>query len=115
MATGAGDLRAKLHFQKRVRCDDGHGNVRGDWQTQFTCRARLSPLHGSEAVQGARLEGLQPYAVTIRYSFAAASITTAWRIVDANNPDRSFNITAAATDERRQWIQIMATSGGADG
>jgi SPP1 family predicted phage head-tail adaptor len=112
--TPAGALRDRLHFQKRVETDDGHGNVRGEWETQFTAAARVTPLKGNEAVQAQRLAGIQPYAVTVRYSLAARAVDTAWRLVDARDTTRVFDITAAAYDERREWIQILATTGGAD-
>jgi len=109
--TEAGDLRDRLVFQKRVEADDGHGNVKGGWQTQFTVAARVSPLKGNEAVQAQRLAGIQPYAITIRHSIGARAIDTSWRILDARDVKRVFNITAAAYDDRHQWIQLLATAG----
>ena len=114
---GSGDLRDRLHFQKRGVADDGFGNeVAGPFVTAFTAAASMLPLAGGEAVQAARLASRQPYVVTIRQSMQARQITTAWRIEDARTPGRYFNITAVADpDGRRQWLELLVTEGGPGG
>ncbi|QKK18646.1 head-tail adaptor protein [Rhizobium indicum] len=109
---GAGKLREKLLFQRRAIVDDGFGNESGDWETEFTAAAELIPLKGGEPVMAARLSGVQPFIIKIRGCNAARSVTPAWRAVDARNPARLFNITAAVDpDNKNAWIDIMATQG----
>lgn len=115
MATkpGSGLLRNKLNFQLRLTYDDGAGNEQsGDFATMFSATAELIPLKGGEPVLAARLTGTQPYIIRIRSCVAARSIDTSWRIVDARNPARIFNITAAVDpNNKNAWIEIMATQG----
>lgn len=110
---GAGKLREKLLFQRRAIVDDGFGNEQsGDFATVFTAAAELIPLKGGEPVLAARLSGVQPFIIKIRGCNDARAVTPAWRAVDARNPARLFNITAAVDpDNKNAWIDIMATQG----
>lgn len=110
---GAGKLREKLLFQRRATVDDGFGNEQsGDFVTVFTAAAELIPLKGGEPVLAARLSGVQPYIIRIRSCTAARQVTTAWRVIDARQQSRAFNITAAVDpDNKNAWIDIMATQG----
>lgn len=103
-------MREKLHFQARTEVDDGFGNpVSGPFQTVFTEPARLRPGLGSETVQAARLQGVQPYTITIRSSTRTRQITTAWRAVDARDATRVFDIKAIANpDEWDMDLSILA-------
>jgi head-tail adaptor len=38
-------------------------------------------------------------------------VNVAWRIVDKNNPDRIFAISAPPTEPERGWLEILATEG----
>lgn len=112
-ARNAGALRERLHFQRPSMADDGFGNLvpGGDFQTQFTVSAALQPLKGTEAVTAARLEGRQPYVVTIRQSAQTRQVNSHWRMVDARDATRVFEITAppADPDMRNAWLQLLAT------
>ena len=110
---GAGKLREKLLFQRRAIVDDGFGNEQsGDFATVFTAAADLIPLKGGEPVLAARLSGVQPYIIRIRSCTAAREVTTAWRVIDARQQSRTFNITAAVDpDNKNAWLEIMATQG----
>ena len=109
----AGRLREKVWLQVRDKVNDGYGNVEsGDWETQFTAAARLTPLRGSEAVMASRLSGVQPYILGIRSGRQAREVTTAWRAVDARNPKRIFNIRSVANyDEKNAWLDLMVDDG----
>ncbi len=115
MATkpSSGLLRQKLNFQRREPIDDSYGNEQsGEFTTMFAAAAELIPLKGSEPVIAARLTGVQPFIIRIRSCVAAREVDMAWRIVDARNPARIFNITAAVDpDNKNAWIEIMATQG----
>lgn len=110
-----GALRAKLTFQSRGDVTDGWGGTvpGGAFTDQFTVSAALRPLRGSEAVMAARLQGQQPYVVTVRQSALTRQITSNWRAVDANNPSRVFAITAPPTDPdmKNAWLEILVTEG----
>ncbi len=113
------DLRTKVFFQARGMVDDGFGNVLpgGDWETQFGTGgiwANLKPLRGTEAVMNARLDGRQPYIITVRYSPDTRLVNEAWRIVEKNDPDRVYAIKAPPSDPtgKRELIEILAELGG---
>lgn len=113
---GAGDLKERVHLQARTVASDGFGGSvpGGPFQTQCTVRAHLQPLKGSEAVQAARLQGRQPYILTIRQSSQTRPLNTAWQVVDARNVNRKFAVVAPPTDpdSDRAWLEVMIVEGG---
>jgi SPP1 family predicted phage head-tail adaptor len=111
----AGMLRERLAFERRATGDDGYGNEGpfGDWERQFECHAGARPLRGSETVIAARLQGVQPYILTVRMSSNTRQVDASWRAVDLNDPKRIFNIkTAADPDGKNRWIEMLAETGG---
>lgn len=110
------NLRYLLHFQQRAVADDGFGNDlpgQGPYVTEMTVAAAMRPLRGSESVMAARLSGKQPYVVTVRNHPGMSSVTPAWRIVDARNTNRIFDITSPLSDSdgKRQWLEFVAVEG----
>lgn len=103
----------RVHFQSRAVVDDGAGNeVAGPFETQFTVSASFAPLRGGEEVMAARLGGQQPYIVTVRQSSQTRQATTDWRLVDARDVSRIFNIRAINDpDGRRAVFEILAQQG----
>ncbi|MGV3649845.1 MAG: head-tail adaptor protein [Devosia sp.] len=111
-----GALRETLHFQRRGSAADGMGKTiagAGAFETVFTVRGALTPLRGGETALAARLEGQQPFGVTVRQTAQTRQVTTAWQIVDAHDASRIFAIIAAPVDPdgRRMWHEILATQG----
>jgi head-tail adaptor len=106
-------LRDKLYLQSRSLVDDGFGNLvpGGEFETQHEVFANLKPLRGTESVMASRLAGTQPYIITMRASSETRQVNVAWRIVDKNNPDRIFAISAPPTEPERGWLEILATEG----
>jgi SPP1 family predicted phage head-tail adaptor len=100
-----GQLRERVQFQQRT--PDKNDDLRGPWDPDgLKVWAAVVPLKGSEPVLQQRLLGIQPLAVTIRYSAAAAQITSAWRMVWQGRP---YNIKAPpAADTARRWLSILA-------
>lgn len=111
----AGELRERIAFAKRGRTDDGFGNLRDEWEHQTTVWGRIMPLRGGEDVIASRLSGVQPVIIRVRYSTATASIGTDWRATDTRS-GIEYDITAIANmDERKGYLDIMATAGRAVG
>ncbi|MBS7698769.1 MULTISPECIES: phage head closure protein [unclassified Chelatococcus] len=112
----AGELRERVAFDTRGTVEDDVGNTVDDsWNEAFVIAARIMPLKGGESVMADRLQGVQPVIIRVRYSAAAADITPAWRARNART-GTVYNITSAANmDERRKYLDILATAGGADG
>lgn len=110
---GAGSIRELLAFDKRVNVDDGHGNTTADFAEVFRAAGAFLALKGSESVMAARLEGRQPYIVTVRHSAATAAVTTDWRIRDVRS-GAAYAITAATPRARKDYIDMICTAGVAD-
>jgi head-tail adaptor len=108
-------MRERIHFQKRGDSDDGFGTVivgAGPFVTLFTEPARLKPGLGSETIIASRLEGIQPYTVTVRSSSRTRDVTTAWQLVDARNAGRVFNIKSIVNpDEHARYIDLVVVEG----
>ena len=115
MSRGAGMLRERVLCQMKGPATDELGNPvpGGDvWATQFSARAGFQPRNGGEAVIAGRLQGVQPYIVTVRQSSQTRRITTGWRLVDARNEKRIFNVRSVADpDGKRQWLEMLVEHG----
>lgn len=113
----AGALRERLHFQQRGDGDDGMGGPptagQGEFATVFTNSASMKPRTGGEGVDAARLNGRQPYVVTVRNTPETRSITVAWQLVDARNESRVFAVVSppADPDGRNRWLEFLAIEG----
>lgn len=115
MTLGAGDLRDRVRFQKRIAASDGFGNEEAAWQDQFTRAAGLKFRAGTEAVQSARLAGRQPVSITIRSDSQSRLIETDWRAINARS-GQVYNIRAvmdpeADTPRRGAWIELFCEGG----
>lgn len=109
----AGNLRSKLHFQRRGQSDDGFGNtVTGEFETGFTDAAEIIPRMGSEAVMSSRLQGVQPFTVRVRSSTQTRELDATWRAIDARI-GAVYSIVSPPTnlDQKNAYIEILATTG----
>lgn len=111
----AGSLRGRVLVQKRGPATDELGNPvpGGDvWATQFETGAGFKAKLGGEQVLAGRLQGTQTYVVTIRQSVAARLITPEWRLVDARNEKRVFNIRSLSDPlDNGQWLELLVQDG----
>lgn len=114
---GAGELRARVRFERRDGADDGYGNKEGDWETVVTSRkARLLPTRGGEEVLASRLTGTGLWDLTVRRDSGTATVLVGDRIVDERDTTRIWNIRWIADLEgRNRWLTMTAESGVADG
>jgi SPP1 family predicted phage head-tail adaptor len=110
----ASELRERITFSQRGASDDGYGGQTGEFADQFTVAARVRPLKGGEQVMASRLQGLQPVVITVRYSSQTVLIEADWQARDART-GKVYAVTAppANTDERRKFLDILATEGAA--
>lgn len=113
---GAGRLRSKVRFERRGAASNVGGVVRAaSWTPLFDpVRAEVRPVRGGEAVQAARLSGVEVFEVTVRGSAAAAAVDQGDRIVEiltAGGVDtvvRSLAIKARANPDRRgAWLTFL--------
>lgn len=108
--TGAGPMREILAFEKREFVIDAYGNSVGDWVEVFRAAAALDPRQGGEAVMSARLSGLQPYDVAIRYTTTAAAVSSEWRCRDVRT-GKVYAIKSAVPNSRRSYIDLLVVEG----
>lgn len=80
---GAGQLKERVAWDKRLPGDDGYGGRQTKYAEQFDCRAGFIPLRGGEAVLAARLVGRQPIIVRVRAETRTRAIEHGWRMRDA--------------------------------
>jgi head-tail adaptor len=119
---GAGDLRHRYAFDKRVDVGDGYGNTKGRWDQQIDCRAGVVHLRGGEDVMAGRLSGTHTLLVFVLASSLTRQVTTGWRMRDLrkgefvdgvwNGP--TFNIRDITPSNDRMWLDFLIQSGGAD-
>lgn len=110
----AGKMRQKLHFQRRgPTFENEYGNEQaGKFETVFSEFAEFIPLRGGEPVIAARLTGTQPYVMRVHSNTNSRQVSTAWRVVDARDPSRVFNITSIVnSDQKNGYLDMMATQG----
>lgn len=111
---GAGKLRELIAFEVRQNLDDGFGNeVSGPWQEQCRANAERLPLKGGEAVLASRLQGKQPYLLTVYWNLATSQVTPDWRAVDVRT-GAVYAIQTAVARERRDYIDMMCVEGVAE-
>lgn len=107
----AGALRELLAFDERAATSDGYGNSLGEFAEVFRCAARVRPRLGGEQVMAARLGGVQPVTITVRYDSRTAAVTPDWRARDVRS-GVVYNIRSVVNpDERRRWIDMIAEKG----
>ena len=114
-APAAGELTAKIRFERRPPGGDGYGNVSGAWAPLCgPFSAALRPLQGREQILAGRLDGVQPYEIVLGSNSATRAIATSDAAVDVRTGLR-FDITAAVDpDQRRTWVQLITKQGDAE-
>lgn len=111
----AGKLRELLSFQVRQAIDDGYGNeIAGPFVEQFKDHAQMKPLRGSETVMASRLQGKQPYLVTVRCHANTLLVSPEWRAVNVRS-GAVYAITTSVPREKRDYIDMTCVEGVADG
>lgn len=119
---GAGDLKHRVAFASRKNESDGFGNTEGVFVDRYPVWAALAPRFGGEAVQAARLSGVQPYNLTVRDSPEMRQVTTDWRarhLADCpcgRSANELYNIRGIINpDQKNQWLEMTVDAGGASG
>lgn len=108
--TEAGQLRERIVFQRRGV--DENGDRLGAWSDDFSVAARVRAMRGTEPVIQARLQGVQPLEVTVRWQPKTRQVDTGWRLTWQGRP---YNIRSVAPDETRQFIALIAEHDQSDG
>ncbi len=108
---GAGSLSERIGFETEVEGDDGYGGVVVGFQEQFVEPARLEPRVGSETVIASRLQGIQPFTMTVRSNERTRTITPAWRARNKRSGVLYAIKAAVNIDERNQWIELLVVQG----
>lgn len=109
--THPGQLRESIALSKRSLIDDGYGNeVTGPFEVQATVPARVVGMKGQESVVAGRLQGIQPYVITIRNAGPAASVTTEWKATNTRS-GVEYAIRSIIVDERGDYADLLCETG----
>lgn len=110
-------LDARVRFDQRAV--DANGDRLGAFEPGFEVWAAVDYLRGSESAVSNRIQGVQPVAIIVRETEQTRAITSAMRAVAISGrgvrDGEVFNLTAAAPAREIGFLNILATSGGADG
>lgn len=101
-----GPLRDLLRFERRALDDAGERT--GDWEPFVTTAAQVRPIQGREEVLAQRLQGIQPFAITLRASPQSLQVDNTFRAIDARAPATQYEIKSAYTTEDRAWRELLA-------
>lgn len=110
-------MRERVRFERRATtAGDGHGNFEGEWGPLGTVVwAKIKPMGGNEEVLAARLTGVQPSEITVRWSALLAEgegrLTTADRAVDVRTGDIFAIRSIENPDMRRRFLRILVSTG----
>lgn len=111
MKSGGGELRRRIAFHVRQAIPDNRGNYEGAWEEKFRAYAKVTPLKGGEEVLGARLSGVQPVIIRVRYSSSTKFVQPHWKAIDTRS-GAVYNVTSVANlDEKNIYLDFMATTG----
>jgi head-tail adaptor len=110
---GAGSLRELIAFDERIDIDDGAGNTTGAFVERFRRYGAFLALKGTEVVMASRLEGKQPYVVTVRLDERTRAVTPDWRIRDVRT-GVAYAITTHVPRPRKDYIDLTCIEGVAD-
>lgn len=106
----AGALRERVNVLAWTEVDDGWGGTKLEWATVATVAAGFRAARGGESVMASRLASEQPYFVTLRSSTATRAITPAYKLQDARDTARMFDIKSVAdVDGKGAWLELLAT------
>lgn len=111
--TAIGAMRERVRFEARGYLEgDLTGNPQsGPFAEVYSCAAQITPKLGGETVLAERLTGTQPMLITVRMCQALAGLAADWRVVDTRK-NIAYNIKAFSNpDEKRRFLEILATSG----
>ena len=107
----AGARRDLFAFEAPVKVQDGKGGEVEGWEERFRDHVKVQYLRGGEAIQAARLSGVQPVVVTLSaLSEQARSVTPAWRMKDTR-AGTLYNIRSIVPSDDRRYNEITAESG----
>jgi len=111
--TQAGDLKFRIAFESRAIVGDDYGASEGDFAERFRRWGNLVPKLGGERILADRLAGITSATVTVRRDVQTAALSTAWRLREMES-NVVYDIKSVIDpNNRREWIEILATRGGA--
>ena len=93
--------------QLQQRAVDANGDRTGAWATAATLAAQIIPLVGGQVALDQRLQGRQPYAITLRACAASQALDNSWRLVNART-GVVYDVTAAVLSVDRQAVNVSA-------
>ncbi|GHC61600.1 head-tail adaptor protein [Limoniibacter endophyticus] len=109
--SGAGSLRERVTFVELVSGDDGYGGTFEGWEDAFTDAARLAPKMGSEPVIAGRMQGIQPYTLTVRSNVNTRRVRPYWKARNHRTGTTYEIKTIVNIDERNAYLEMLVVEG----
>lgn len=105
-----GKLNQRVTLQQRAAGEDAMGQANGAWQDVATVWAQVMPLRGREFFAAAQTQQELSIKVTMRYRAGVTpSMALLWQ-------GQRYDITGVIQlGGRREWLEVMALTGGRDG
>jgi head-tail adaptor len=114
--TQAGDLTFRITFAARASGSDEYGESEGEFTDRFSRWGALTPRLGGERILADRLAGIQSVTIVVPWDDSTKTIAANWRATDVSEDGAGtvYDIKSAVDRTgRREWIEILAQSGGA--
>lgn len=111
----AGPMRQLLAWERRedVNPDfpEDYGNTQSAFVEQFRMHAQRRAMRGGESVMASRLDGTQPYILTIRQCDMARRIRTDWQARDVRSGQELQVKSIVDPTDRGAVLDIMVVDG----
>jgi len=107
--TDPGRMRERVRFERRGDIEnDGHGTVIGDFEPMFgSVAAKITPRLGGETVISSRLQGVQPFTVTVRSSSDTRCVDATCRCVNERT-GAIYDIRAISNpDQKNKFLDML--------
>lgn len=115
MSARAGQLRHRVAFDKRTAVNPDApldlGNTQDGFVEQFVVAAKVEARFGGETVMAERLQGNQPWTITVRQSSQTREIAPDWRARDARDGTIWAIRSIVDPDDTREVFEILVQSG----
>lgn len=116
MASSAGQRNLRIRFERQAVVSDGAGNGFGPWA--LLCGpfwVRLAPQVGREEVLQQRLQGVQPFEITVLANSGTRRVTSGDRAVNDRTGETYDIVDVRNPDERNVELAMLVKRGVADG
>ena len=104
-------FRERMRFEARVNIVDDMGTSVGHFEPRFERFCQLQLLRGTENVISARLGGVQPALIFVRYDSETIQINADWRAVDVRSGKEYAIRNIEDMERQKHFLTLIVESG----